>query len=184
MVDQDTRAADRFRDEVTSGAFSLNLSRAQVASLAMIAEVGEVACGGHTLGALFRKGLITHIRSQCGRLEYRLTEAGVYALKMARLADLVQGAPDPVAEELRALREQLDTARIQEQRSRMDAWNMTARVQRAYRAIARARSWIYGRPLPRKGPMITLKDQDPERTQAQIIGDLQAAENFLQMEDA
>lgn len=174
MTDQ-----SRFREYVTSGAFKLTLSRNQVSALSMIAEVGDVSCGGHTLGALFQKGLVTHIRSDCGKLEYRLTEAGVFALKLVRLADLVQGAPDPVAEELSALRGQLDKARRHAQQLAADAWDMSARVQKAEQAVAEAKAMVRGAPNPPK-PVVTRKNRHPERSQAQMIAHLTVAENFLE----
>lgn len=172
----------RFRDYVTSGAFSLSLSASQIAALSVVAETGETGCGGHTIGAMFRKGLVTHIRSNDGKLEYRLTEAGVFALKLARLAGLSQGQPDPVAQELGALRQQLDQARTLAQQLAADCWDMSARVQKAQQAVAEARAWAEGATAPRR-PMVTLKDRHPERTQAEIMGHLQAAENFLQVTD-
>lgn len=174
--------AAKFREYVTSGAFKLTLSRQQVAALSMVSEVGEVACGGHTLGALFNKGLVTHIRSKCGALEYRLTEAGVFALKLVRIADLAQGAPDPVQEELAALRRQLDQARRHAQQLAADAWDMSARIKQADLAVKEAQAWVSGTPVPKR-PMVTMKNKHPDRTQAQIMGHLRAAENFLQVED-
>lgn len=171
----------KFREYVTSGAFKLTLSRQQVAALSMVAEVGEVACGGHTLGSLFNKGLVTHIRSDCGKLEYRLTEAGVFALKLVRIADLTQGAPDPVREELAALRGRLDQARRHAQQLAADVWDMSARVKQADLAIKEAQAWVSGAPAPER-PMVTMKNKHPHRTQSQIMGHLQAAENFLQVE--
>lgn len=173
-----TAETARFRDYVTSGAFKLALSRSQVSALVMVAEVGDVSCGNHTLSSLFGKGLVTHIRSDCGRLEYRLTEAGAFALKLVRLADLTQGAPDPVAEELAALRDQLDQARRHAQQCAADAWDMKARVEFAERQVAEAKAYVEATPTPPK-PIITLKNKHPERTQAQILGSLEAAENFL-----
>lgn len=172
----------RFRDYVTSGAFSLSLSASQIAALSVVAETGETGCGGHTIGAMFRKGLVTHIRSNDGRLEYRLTEAGVFALKMARLAGLSQGEPDPVARELAALREKLDQARTVAQQLAADCWDMNARVQKAQQAVAEAKAWAFGEPPPKR-PMVTLKNRHPDRTQAEILAHLKVAENFLQAQD-
>lgn len=174
-----TAETAKFRDYVTSGAFKLSLSRQQVSALAMAAETGEVCCGSHTLGSLYNKGLVTHIRSECGRLEYRLTEAGVFALKLVRLAELTQGTPDPVAEELASLRKQLDQTRRHAQQLAADAWDMTARVEHAEREVAKAMAFVEGTPTPPK-PILTLKNKHPERTQAQILGSLKAAQNFLE----
>lgn len=171
----------KFREYVTSGAFKLTLSRQQVSALSMIAEIGDVNCGGHTFGALYNKGLITHIRSDCGNLEYRLTEAGVFALKLVRLADLVQGAPDPVAEELSALRSQLDKARKHAQQLAADLWDMDARVRAADQAVSEAKAWVCGSPMPGR-PLVKMKNRHPERTQAEMMGHLQVVENFLQTE--
>ena len=170
--------APNFRDYVTSGAFKMSLSRAQVSALSMIAETGEVACGGHTFGALYHKGLVEHIRSKDGRLEYRLTEAGVYALKLARLADLTQGPKDAVEAELRALRKQLNDARVFAQQVTSDAWDMRARLQKAELLLQDARSMLQGQPCPKK-PMVTLKDKHPERTVKEMVAHLDLAEFML-----
>lgn len=174
-----TAETAKFRDYVTSGAFKLSLSRSQVSALAMVAETGEIGFGSHTLSALHNKGLVTSIRAEDGRAEFRLTEAGVFALKLVRMADLTQGAPDTEAEELAALRTQLDQARRHAQQCAADAWDMKARVEFAERQVAEARAYVEAKPTPPK-PIITLKNKHPERTQAQILASLNAAQNFLE----
>ena len=169
---------DRFRDYATSGAFNLALSRAQVSALAMIAEHGYAAMGSHTYRALHHKGLVTEIRGAAGGWEYRLTPAGVYALKLIRLADLVQGDPDPVESEITALTRQTNEARAIAQDALTLARSMQARAEAAHRAIKRVRRFLKsGAPRPR--PMITLKDPHPEVEFADIVVTLDIAERAL-----
>jgi hypothetical protein len=169
----------KFRDYVTSGAFKLSLSRSQVSALAMVAETGAIDFGSHTLSALHNKGMVTSIRAANGSAEFRLTEAGVFALKLLSMAELTQGAPDPVAEELAALRLELDQARRHAQQCAADAWDMKARVEFAERKVAEAIAHVEAAPPPPK-PIITLKNKHPDRTQAQIIESLNAAQSFLE----
>lgn len=144
----------------------------------MIAEVGDVACSSATFGALYNKGLLTHIRSESGQLEYRLTDAGTFALKMTYLAGLSQGSPDPVAAENTALRRQLDEARIAGQQMAADVWDMRARLAKAERAINEARAFAEHRPPPRP-PVVTLKDRNPKRTLTQILEHLDDAQAMI-----
>lgn len=173
---------DRFRDYTTSGAFSMSLTRSQVAALSLVACTGEACSHAGTFHSLHTKGLVTTIRADDGGLETRLTEAGVYALKLVTMAELVQGPQDPVAEEIAALRSQLDKARRHAQQLASDLWDMDARVRKADLAIAEAKAWVSGSPLPPK-PIVRMKNRHPERTQAQMMGHLRAAEKFLQAEE-
>ncbi|MGK7653171.1 hypothetical protein ACSQ76_12370 [Roseovarius sp. B08] len=150
-------SVERFKEYSTSGAFNLSLSRAQVSALSMIAEHGDAVIGGHTQRALHHKGLISDIRANDGRLEYRLTPAGAYALQLVRMADLVQGPADTVAAEITALSGQLGEARAAAQDALTFARSMQARAEAAFRAIKRLRRFIKsGAPHPK--PMISLKD--------------------------
>jgi len=168
IISPDDRAL--FREHVTSGAFTLSLSRSQVSMLTMIAEVGDVH-GAHTHRALHNKGLVTTITSEDGRIEYRLTEAGVYALKLAKLADLVNGAPDPVTEELSSLRHQLDAARRGALQLAQDCWNLKARLDRAEYGIEALAAELHGGAAPPK-PFIWLRDKNPTRSTAEILKSL------------
>ncbi len=180
--EQSPEAVGKFREYVTSGAFKLTLSRNQVSALSMASATGEMAGHGGTFSSLDSKGLTELIRSKDGGLEVRLTEAGVFALKLVRLAGLVNGDPDPVAEELKSLRAELDEARKHCQQLAADNWDMTARIEQADLAVKQADAWVCGNPIPKK-PIVTMKNKNPERTQAQIVASLRAAENFLQVHD-
>ena len=169
-----------FKEYVTSGAFKLSLSRSQISALAMISEVGEACMGGHTCISLHRKGLVTTIRAADGKLEYRLSEAGVYALKMARIADLTQGAPDPVADEIAALRRQLNETRIASQQVAEDNHNLRARLDRVRRQLVNITRVLRGRPEIKK-PIITLRDKTPERSISKMMEDAQELYRVLEV---
>lgn len=168
----------QFREYVTSGAFKFSLSRAQIHAISMVAETGQTSCGGHTFAALYHKGLIEHIRAETGGLEYRLTEAGVYALGMCRLAELTNGAADPIGEENAALRRQLNTARVAGQQLAADIWDMKARLDKAESALKEARAMMKGEAVPKR-PLVTMKDKHPERTVPQMLSHLEQAEAML-----
>lgn len=166
---------DRFKEYSTSGAFNLSLSRAQVSALAMIAETGDSAMGAHTYRALHHKGLVADIRGPQGGIEYRLTPAGVYALKLVRLADLVQGDPEPVELEISALTESLDKARGVAEEALKFARSMQARAEQAHRAVKVVRRFLRS-GAPRPKPIITLKDPCPEMTFQSMVAALDFAE--------
>ncbi|AOI76077.1 hypothetical protein [Burkholderia sp. NRF60-BP8] len=81
--------SDRFRDYVTSTAFSLTLSRRQVEALCQLDQMGW--CHGylHTANALIGKGLCERAEDD-GRLVFRLTEAGRAVIPMLKLAGLYE----------------------------------------------------------------------------------------------
>lgn len=171
-------SVDRFREYSTSGAFNLALSRAQVSALSMIAESGDAAMGAHTYRALHHKGLVPDIRGAEGGIEYRLTPAGVYALKLVRIADLVQGDADPVEAEIVALTDALGKARGFAQEAVALARSMQARAEQAHRAVKAVRRFLRS-GAPRPKPIITLKDPRPDISFQGIIATLDRAEHAL-----
>ncbi|MEX5515699.1 hypothetical protein [Pseudophaeobacter sp. 1A09344] len=169
---------DRFKEYSTSGSFNLALSRAQVSALAMIAEHGDALMGAHTYRALHHKGLVAEIQAEGGGFECRLTPAGVYALKLVRLADLVQGDPDPVGAEIQGLTRDLETARGIARNALLFARSMKARAEQAHNAVKRVRRFLRS-GAPRPKPIISLKDPSPDLTLSHMSSALDMAERNL-----
>ena len=80
----------RFQNYVTESAFSLSLSKAQVAELGRIGNEGVRANGGHTVASLRRKGLIVPDRDDCHAFaNWRLSTAGKAVFDLLLVADLI-----------------------------------------------------------------------------------------------
>lgn len=173
------QSKELFTEYTTSGAFSLNLTRNQISAMVMVSGGAEAAPYGNTFASLQRRGIMGLFRADNGGLEYRLTGIGLLVLNLVRQTDLTNGAPDPIAEEIDSLNAKLEKAREVAQQLAADCWDMKARVEYAERAVAEARALALGGCPPPK-PIITLKNKHPRRTQSEIVGHLQAAQNYLE----
>lgn len=80
----------RFQDYVTETAFSISLSKAQVAELGRIGNEPGRANGGNTISALYRRGLIVPDRD-CwgGYAKWELSAAGKATFDLLMVAGLV-----------------------------------------------------------------------------------------------
>lgn len=89
----------RFQNYVTETAFSLSLTKAQVAELGLIGNEGARINGGHTVTALFRRGLVVPDREDWTVItKWRLSSAGQAVFDLLLVAGLVKRAPKSVSE--------------------------------------------------------------------------------------
>lgn len=129
----------RFAEYVTSGAFTLNLSRNQISALAMAVGGDHPVCFNGSLSALERKGLVEAIAKPANNApeayEIRPTLAGLLVLKMLAEAGLTN-EPDPIAGELASLKSELERARLLLADETDRAWSCAARQDAAERQLA------------------------------------------------
>lgn len=135
----------RFSDYVTSGAFSLTLTRNQIAGLGQLNADG--AGYVHNAATLERKGLIEILprpdRWQEDRTEFRLTRAGLLCLAMLGEAGLSNDrAADPVAGEFQAMRDELVALREEASAARQTARAAIARREEAETELENAQRRI------------------------------------------
>lgn len=89
----------RFQNHVTETAFSLSLSKAQVAELGRIGNEGVRANGGNTVVALHRRGLIVPDREDWSVIaKWELSRAGKVVFELLLVADLIERERKPFAE--------------------------------------------------------------------------------------
>lgn len=176
----------RFSEYVTSGAFSLTLTRTQTAALAMV-EGGEVNYLT-AAGALERKGLVEAIPEQLGderyalhpaRMERRLTPAGALVLSLLHQAGLTNAGGDALAGECDALREALAAANGKVRDAFMRVMSLRARIDELESQVESLKSRIEtGKPkisvcLRDPLPGVPLDDIcDPEKPVVQPEGDI------------
>lgn len=80
----------RFQNYVTESAFSLSLSKAQVAELGRIGREGNRVNGGRVVDSLRRKGLIIPDRDDSRIIaNWRLSTAGKAVFDLLLVADLI-----------------------------------------------------------------------------------------------
>lgn len=154
----------RFSDYVTSGAFSLTLTRNQISELAFAAG-GEKRFYGAS-ASLERKGLIESIAARAEedplheqddqQLEWRLTGAGVLILALLAQAGLSNSGTDVLAREVDDLRRQLDEANQRSHTSALRTRAMFARLEEAHLKILQLEATIAGGKLP-----IRIMPRDP-----------------------
>lgn len=174
----------RFQDYVTSGAFSLTLTRAQIAALSSL-QGGSGSIFGGT-GGLERRGLAEPISAESDeRTQWRMTGAGALALALLAEAGLVNTAGDPLAGEIDSLRAELEKARRAAEDAKTRAWTMRARKDEAERECARLRREVEQlreppivRLKPGFGcadraydvkPLVRLRDLHPELSDAELM---------------
>lgn len=122
---------NRFAEYVTSGAFTMSLTRSQISMLGLIAR-GEPGYGSHTVAGLERRGLVVEIAKPTSihgmeRTEWRCTYVGLQIMSLLIAAGLTNGEANPLDTELRALQ-----AEIAERRLKAADWR-----ERAFSAISR-----------------------------------------------
>jgi len=175
-----------FADYVTSGAFTLHLSRHQVSAINLMAQ------GDHSsisAAALERKGLAVAVANPAkgGQLgmERRLTHAGLLCAKLLVEAGLSNGPADPIAEELAALRADLEAARQETAEARQRATAAWARKEAAERQLATANALLNERASGVRlkaefqtayvaKPVVSLRDPLPHLTDAELAAELEA----------
>lgn len=177
----------RFAEYTTSGAFSMALTRNQVAGLAML-EGGVTATYSLLVAGLERKGLCAPIAGPYGEaehLEYRATHAGLLLMALTREAGLTNGSADPVAAELADLTAQLNTAREDARESRHRGRSAMARMQEVERELeavkrdlALARTELetglrLKEPPGERAWTLRLRDPRPEMSDAELRASLQ-----------
>lgn len=178
-----------FADYATSGAFQLNLGRAQVSMLSLCAGGAREAFGAATAGALLRKGLVeTDLaglpeggEGPSHAYDFRLTSAGIKVLELCRLAGLSNHdnpEADLAEQEREALRRDLQATRAEVAIAKgatevandmvravaLDAWSLYARLSAAEAEVARLTETLErgGEPDPQAGPVLKLRDPRPD----------------------
>ncbi|RWF02970.1 hypothetical protein [Mesorhizobium sp.] len=146
----------RFSDYVTSGAFSLTLTRNQISELAFAAG-GERRLYGVT-GSLERKGLIEPINARPEKdalfehdeqhLEWRLTGAGALTLSLLAQAGLSNAGADIAAREIDDLRQSLSQANAIAHDANLRVRSMHARLEEANAYIGRLEARLAGDKIP------------------------------------
>lgn len=88
----------RFQNYVTETAFSISLTKAQVAELGRIGNEGVRINGGHSVTALFRRGLIVPDREDWSVIAgWKLSSAGRAMFDLLLVAGLVERDQKPFA---------------------------------------------------------------------------------------
>ncbi|MEH6505020.1 MAG: hypothetical protein V7786_02005 [Sulfitobacter litoralis] len=95
-----SKAEDRrFKEYVTETAFSLSLTKAMVSELGLIGSQGPRGNGGHTVNALYRRGLIIPDKEDwAGFANWELSAAGEAVVELLIVAGLVKSEQKPLAE--------------------------------------------------------------------------------------
>lgn len=165
----------RFSDYVTSGAFSLTLTRNQISELAFAAG-GERRVFGAS-SALERKGLIEPIpgsveenplHEQDYHLpEWRLTAAGALTLSLLAQAGLSNSGADLMAREIDDLRAGLAGANARAHDAALRVRAMHARFEKAKAQIAVLEARMAGEKIPIS---ITPSDPLPEVATEDLLG--------------
>lgn len=163
-----------FADYVTSGAFTISLSRHQVASLGMAQGGARWINSG---GALQRKGLVECVPApkpldERG-VEFRPTRAGLLCLGMLTEAGLNNGVEDPMALEFAHMRAEVDALRQAASDARLTAQSAMARkgeleaeLENARREISRLKT---GEDRKLFMPTVRLRDPLPDLSDAAIL---------------
>jgi hypothetical protein len=175
----------RFSEYVTSGAFSMTLTRTQISSLALLAA----NAGGPFGGSLERKGLAEPIASAIAddRVEWRITGAGVLVMAMLFEAGLTNTGKDAAAAEVDQLNNALSAANSTVLDVRKKTWSMHAKLEAAEieivnlrREVARLESEIAfpgvklkaefaGREPARFEPVLRARDPFPDTPAAELL---------------
>lgn len=167
----------RFSDYTTSGAFTLGLTRNQVAALAMLQDGTPLYMAHSAAAALERKGLAEAVPNptadQPEGMEFRATFAGLLTANLAREAGLTNGPPDPVAAELATMRRELVERRQQATEAVLLARAAIARKEAVELELANEQAKHSGGKLHVR---ILPRDPMPETTDAQLRQRLEVLE--------
>lgn len=146
----------RFSDYVTSGAFSLTLTRNQIAELALAAGGDRHVYGASA--ALERKGLIEPIPPAAKAnplhepddqlIEWRLTAAGALTLSLIHQAGLSNSGADALAREVDDLRARLGEANQRAHVAALKTRSMHARLAIAEERVAQLEARIASEKFP------------------------------------
>jgi len=151
-----------FAEYVTSGAFTLTLSRHQISALAMCVGGDPLLFDG-TASALLRKGLVTQVAvpREFGEegVEFRPTLAGLLALQLLAEAGLGNQS-NAIAVELELLRGQLETARRETIDARERAWSCATRQDEAQAELETFRRELEYRREAMKPGSVRLRGED------------------------
>jgi hypothetical protein len=147
----------RFSDYVTSGAFSLTLTRNQISELALFVEGGERCIRGAS-SALERKGLIEAIPSgveanplheQDDQLfQFRMTGAGALVLSLLAQAGLSNSGTDALAREVDDMRARLGEANLRAHEAALKTRSMHARLAKSEERVAQLEALATGEKFP------------------------------------
>lgn len=168
----------RFAEYVTSGAFTLALSRRQVTALADIVNRGGLHYAGSSGEALERKGLVERIADPDDfspeRHQYRATYAGLLCAKMVGLCGLAKVSDDPAADEVAALTREAEDRRLEAQSARLTARSALARLDAVTGDLAVSNALLKREKLPvrltRRDPMPDLKRSQLDELAAEAEG--------------
>lgn len=134
MTDAGLAPNYRFAEYTTSGAFTLTLTRNQVALLAQIASGGVQFAAGSHMAALERKGLIEAVAKpepfQPDHHEWRATAAGLLCAGMLVEAGLTSGPRDALAGEVAALKADVEDRRQEAFNADRRAWCALAKLEK------------------------------------------------------
>lgn len=159
----------QFSDYVTSGAFSLTLTRNQVSALSLL-EGGMEPYLGNLMAALERKGLAEKVANPTehdpDHTETRATLAGLLTLALCREAGLTNGPADPLAAELAGLRAEVERRRIEARTARANARSLAARLEKAEEDLFNSEARQTGGKFRVR---IRLRDQQPDLPTADLI---------------
>lgn len=187
----------RFQEYVTSGTFTLTLSRNQVAALSLIAN-GEGRSLGVSDSILERKGLVEPVAAPMARhldnIEFRPTVAGFLCMEMLREACLINFTGNAIANEVAALRKEIEVRRLEATTSREkmisalsrktsveddleDALAKISRLETSVRALESGITFRDGRSMlddvndpQAQRPRVRLRDPLPDLTDEQLRG--------------
>lgn len=187
----------RFQEYVTSGTFTLTLSRNHVAALSLIAN-GEGRSLGVSDSILERKGLVEPVAAPVARhldnIEFRPTVAGFLCMEMLREASLINFTGNAIANEVAALRKEIEERRLEATTSREkmisalsrkssvdddleDALAKISRLETSVRALESGITLRDGRSMlddvndpQAQHPRVRLRDPLPDLTDDQLRG--------------
>lgn len=185
----------RFQEYVTSGTFTLTLSRNQVSALSLLAS-GEGRSLGISDSILERKGLVEPVAAPLARsldtVEFRPTVAGFLCMEILREASLINFHGNAIGNELAALRKEIEERRLEAAtcREKMisalarkssaeddleDATQEIERLKSAVRALEAGITWKDGRSMEEFAyvakPRIRLRDPLPHLSDGQLRGE-------------
>lgn len=161
-----------FQDYTTSGAFSLALTRQQIATLALCA--GGLPSMSAAAGSLARKGLILRLGEDDNVGELRLTVPGLHVLMLLQMAGLTNAPADIMAIEVETLQTRLGKALnmindlVAEQTAmKADNRSLHCRLEASELNRERMQAEFDGGRWQR--PMVTLRDQQPDKSTDSLL---------------
>jgi hypothetical protein len=164
---------NRFQNYVTSGAFRLSLTRQQIAALSLLPCHDSTSFAANDLE---RKGLCEAIAgASAERQEFRITSAGALAQQLCHMAGLTNAGADALAQEMEALRAELDAARRTNLELRKLLGITVPKLERSERELAAAVKKLRKLtkekfPLVRLKPeIVTWRDNHPHLSRAECV---------------